>query len=262
MNKKGFTLVELLAVIIILGTILVIAVPRFTGVADASRKKTLEISAKSFSSELKKAYVQDNFEISEAGKTFTIEGNSFLGDSLDVTGELPDTGKLYVDPEGNVALTLTKGNYCAVMPLNGEVEVFEDLLMCELGFSQITLIGDNPLYLRQNTVYVPTSYVEPGFVAIDEYGGNRPDKVTVTSDIDINTVGTYTVTYVLKSNLGDTIDTETRTVIVYDGIPPIVTTAVATSNNTINNKYALKGNTVTLNLTFTKSVSDPSVTIG
>ena len=92
MNKKGFTLVELLAVIIILGTILVIAVPRFTGVADASRKKTLEISAKSFSSELKKAYVQDNFEISEAGKTFTIEGNSFLGDSLDVTGELPDTG--------------------------------------------------------------------------------------------------------------------------------------------------------------------------
>lgn len=55
MNKKGFTLVELLAVIIILGTILVIAVPRFTGVADTSRKKTLEISAKSFSSELKKA---------------------------------------------------------------------------------------------------------------------------------------------------------------------------------------------------------------
>ena len=47
MNKKnGFTLVELLAVIVILAVILVIAVPQIMNVINESKKGTLESSAR------------------------------------------------------------------------------------------------------------------------------------------------------------------------------------------------------------------------
>ena len=45
-NKKGFTLVELLAVIVILAVILVIAVPQIMGVIDSARIGSLESTAK------------------------------------------------------------------------------------------------------------------------------------------------------------------------------------------------------------------------
>ena len=40
-NKKAFTLIELLAVIVILGIIMLIAIPGVTGYITASRKSTL-----------------------------------------------------------------------------------------------------------------------------------------------------------------------------------------------------------------------------
>ena len=47
-NKiKGFTLVELLAVIAVLGLILILAVPKITQTMENSKKKTLELTAKS-----------------------------------------------------------------------------------------------------------------------------------------------------------------------------------------------------------------------
>ena len=48
MNKKGFTLVELLAVIVILGLLMAIAIPSVTKYITQSRKKTLVNSIDSF----------------------------------------------------------------------------------------------------------------------------------------------------------------------------------------------------------------------
>ncbi|MFA5408782.1 MAG: prepilin-type N-terminal cleavage/methylation domain-containing protein [Bacilli bacterium] len=46
-NKKGFTLVELLAVIVILAIILAIAVPGIAGIINGAKKESFESNAKS-----------------------------------------------------------------------------------------------------------------------------------------------------------------------------------------------------------------------
>ena len=58
-NKNGFTLVELLAVIVILAIILVIAVPKVMTAIEDSKKSTLESTAKMIASAAEKAKVQN-----------------------------------------------------------------------------------------------------------------------------------------------------------------------------------------------------------
>ena len=58
-KKKGFTLVELLAVIVILAIILVIAVPKVMSVIEDAKKATLESTAKMIASQAEKQKVQN-----------------------------------------------------------------------------------------------------------------------------------------------------------------------------------------------------------
>ena len=58
-NKSGFTLVELLAVIAVLALILIIAVPKITKTLDNSKKRTLELSAKSLARSAEEAYLEN-----------------------------------------------------------------------------------------------------------------------------------------------------------------------------------------------------------
>ena len=58
-KKNGFTLVELLAVIVILAIVLVIAVPKVMSVIEDSKKATLESTAKMIASAAEKAKVQN-----------------------------------------------------------------------------------------------------------------------------------------------------------------------------------------------------------
>jgi len=58
-NKKGFTLVELLAVIVILAIILVIAVPKVMSIIEDAKMGTLESTAKMIASQAEKQKVQN-----------------------------------------------------------------------------------------------------------------------------------------------------------------------------------------------------------
>ncbi len=67
--KKGFTLVELLAVIVILAVILVIAVPQINSVIKQTRKNSLASTAKLIASKAEEATVEN--EILGSGETLT-----------------------------------------------------------------------------------------------------------------------------------------------------------------------------------------------
>ena len=58
-NKYGFTLVELLAVIVILGLILVIVVPKITKTINNSKMRTLELTARSIAKSAEEKYVEN-----------------------------------------------------------------------------------------------------------------------------------------------------------------------------------------------------------
>ena len=74
-NRKGFTLVEVIAVVVILGVILMIAVPSITGLSNRSKEKQITEDAKMFE-ELVKAKIESDTTITiEIGGTarFTLK---------------------------------------------------------------------------------------------------------------------------------------------------------------------------------------------
>jgi hypothetical protein len=90
----------------------------------------------------------------------------------------------------------------------------------------ITLNGANPL-----TVECHGSFTDPGATATDTCAGSLP--VTVSGSIDVNTVGTYTLTYTATDPSGNTV-TATRTVNVVDTTPPAITVCAAVQSASAN----------------------------
>ncbi len=79
-NKKGFTLVELIVVIAILGILAAIAVPKFSGFRDTAAKQADEASMKVLEDAARMYYTEN--PDSNTG-TFTSSSSSNLDDYLD-----------------------------------------------------------------------------------------------------------------------------------------------------------------------------------
>ncbi|MDD2469441.1 MAG: prepilin-type N-terminal cleavage/methylation domain-containing protein [Bacilli bacterium] len=79
-NKKGFTLVELLAVIVILAIILAIAIPGITGMVDKAKLSALESDAKMLITGLEYQQLQGQFGTAEITVTapYTLVSNDFI----------------------------------------------------------------------------------------------------------------------------------------------------------------------------------------
>jgi len=81
----------------------------------------------------------------------------------------------------------------------------------------ITVNAPNPV-----TAEKCTSYTDPGATATDEADGDITDSIVINSNVDINIVGNYQVTYNVTNSAGISADTKTRSVIVVDTTKPII----------------------------------------
>ena len=72
-NNKGFTLVETIAVIIILGIVLSIAVPSITNVVKSTNKNRMISDAETFISEVKEYVESDTIGNTPSDKKYTLE---------------------------------------------------------------------------------------------------------------------------------------------------------------------------------------------
>lgn len=105
-GRKGFTLVELLAVIVVLAIILVIAVPKILDVINSARKSAFEDSAKLLISQAEKNYLIEQAQGNEG--TLSYED--------DECGNLAD---LSANDYGSCAITLNSDGKVTNIELEG-----------------------------------------------------------------------------------------------------------------------------------------------
>ena len=81
----------------------------------------------------------------------------------------------------------------------------------------ITLVGANP-----QSIELGTAYNELGAAAIDNIDGNITESIVINaSDVDVNTLGDYTVTYNVSDTEGNIAEEVTRIVNVVDTSEPV-----------------------------------------
>jgi len=83
----------------------------------------------------------------------------------------------------------------------------------------ITVLGSNPV-----TIHVGGTYTDAGATAVDNYSGVITSLISTINPVNVNVVGTYSVTYAVADYFGFT-DMKTRTVFVVDTVSPVINAA-------------------------------------
>lgn len=110
MKQKGFTLLELLAVIVVLAIIALIATPIVIKVIDSAEKGAFEDTAYGLISAAKIYYAESSFDGQNKQEVFTFPGDK----KLKVSGNKPDGGNLVLDENGKIEMAIHNNKWCVV----------------------------------------------------------------------------------------------------------------------------------------------------
>ena len=126
MNKKGFTLIEVLAVIVLLAVIAVITTPIIFNVVEESRMNTFTRSVE----EMRNVISMDYNEYARSGEVeYIYENNTLIckgcdaGEDLelDFTGEISGGTGTFYNTNGKITLTVENNRYKATDDGSGDV---------------------------------------------------------------------------------------------------------------------------------------------
>ena len=125
MKQKGFALIELLAVIVILSVITLITIPMVTNVIEESKKKTLVSSVQGILDSTNYFTMSHEAGVYEFLFDKEHKWSTKKGESLDYRGTIDGEGKLYLDKEGNTSICISNDEYYAYKNYNSEIIVGE-----------------------------------------------------------------------------------------------------------------------------------------
>ena len=111
-KKRGFTLVELLAVIVILAVILIIAMPKISDVIKNSKESSLETTAKLIASQAEKKYTENQI----------LDGSSVIkcSDVAKISNADYESCNITFDSKGNAKVTIVgKGKFEGLQVVDG-----------------------------------------------------------------------------------------------------------------------------------------------
>lgn len=218
--KKGFTLVELLAVIIILGAIFAITFPLVTD----NIRKTEE-----------KAFNLQKEQIIAAAKDMVIKEYVVIPDKQSITlyvGELKRKGLLPIKMiNAKTKLTISNESNVVISRENNSYSYDVNIIDLE---EESTENNENAPVIRLNGNYVEyveinTEYVEKGGTAYLNTGSplplNSPQIKLNDNEVDeivTSQLGTYKLIYSATDDNNGLTTTSIRTVVVRDTIPPVI----------------------------------------
>lgn len=176
-DKKGFTLVELLAVIAILAILVIIALPNVINMYNSAKKQTFLTEARTIYKEAQKKYISDSIS---GNNVNTISSN---GNKLDLTGNKVDYD-IKIDSAGNITdFKAYDGTYCISGKFNDISELDIDEVIegkCE----------------TKEEIIETISFEEDSWDTIVKAikSGNTPNyEVGDTKEIDLGTYGKHVV---------------------------------------------------------------------
>ena len=199
-NQKGFTLVELLAVIVILAIILIIAVPSITNIIDNAQKDSLESSARVASSEALKSFLTNStygeFYFQD-GQEYNINGDKLLLDNNNI-----ESGYLLISNKGETALAFYDGQYCAIKNSDSE-----DILVIEVPSSECKTYSINPGFGLDTNGDGIIDNTENDYIVLGKNGVETENEVTSSAiEQEFHTVAYVNYLDPTPSNLSYTID--------------------------------------------------------
>ena len=125
--KRGFTLLEVLSIIVILGVLSVLLAPKVVDLVDKSEEKVILDSARQYVKAVNKYLIENNFD--QAG-TYNVatpnEGIPSFNDLVEVSGKLPDGDTVTIDDQYNTTSAILEFNHFRVT-YNGEDYAIEEL---------------------------------------------------------------------------------------------------------------------------------------
>lgn len=176
------------------------------------------------------------FNLDNIAPVITLNGSSSI--TINQGSTYTDLGATANDNiNGNIPVTITgtvnpsiRGTYTITYNAtdgagNSAIPVVRTINVVDVSAPVITILGSNPDFIN-----LGRTYTDAGATAVDDVDGNVTNKITTTSNINVNIAGTYTVTYTVK-DAADNTATATRTVYVIDDIAPTV--AFGNNGNTM-----------------------------
>ena len=238
MTMCGFTLVELMAIIVILGILSVVIVPKIGDSISSSKNKAYQVQVESIKKGVNDFLVENGDIVADGERvTFTL-GVVKQGGYLPIDIKNPLTKKNFSN-ESNINVSKTNGNY------NIELNLFDMENYNSNIDSNSPIIILNGDYIEYVDVF--GSYTDKGATASD-FSGNSllvssPSYyLGDASQTGVNTsvLGTYSAVYSVSDSSGNR-SSATRTIIVRDNEVPIITVP-STSNISLSevNGFNLK----------------------
>ncbi|MDD3341534.1 MAG: DUF5011 domain-containing protein [Bacilli bacterium] len=235
-KRKGFTLLEILAVIAILGFLSVIIYPTVINILNQSKEDAYQIQLKEIEDAASKWTLQNSKALpKEENTSFTLHVIDLKRAGLLKLKLIDPRTNLPIPDDMEIVITRKNGKYIYVVKKDSGSKQ-EELVT---GTGTIILSG-----LPYEYVEVKTAYTEKGAIAVDKKGNRVPDTqiqiVIKKNQATVNTVDTsvlaeYTITYFFTED-GKTIST-TRKVKVRDTTAPILTIPVTTRLSNTDSKF-------------------------
>ena len=176
MKKKGFTLIEVLSVIVVLSIIFSISVPKILDIVEKSRRKVFFTSATSIVNTVKTEYFQNLYNKNFGYKSYEFDkkypsGYKQNSETLKLKGDLPSIGTVKLKDNGKIALAVVSHDerYCAKKDYSDAEVKVEDYV-----FGKCNLEVDGAIIGEEFQINITASPLE----------WSRSKEVTITHNAD------------------------------------------------------------------------------